>query len=51
MTVTNQRNGRSVRVKINDNGPFVRGRIIDLSTAAARVLGFIVAGTAPVCIN
>jgi rare lipoprotein A len=38
--VTNKSNGRSVVVTINDRGPFVRGRIIDLSPAAARVLGF-----------
>jgi rare lipoprotein A len=38
--VTNDRNGRSVVVRINDRGPFVRGRIIDLMPAAARALGF-----------
>jgi rare lipoprotein A len=38
--VTNKSNGRSVVVRINDRGPFVRGRIIDLTPAAARVLGF-----------
>ena len=38
--VTNQHSGRSVVVRINDRGPFVRGRIIDLSPAAARALGF-----------
>ena len=38
--VTNQRNGRSVVVTINDRGPFVRGRVIDLTPAAARELGF-----------
>jgi rare lipoprotein A len=38
--VTNQSSGRSVVVRINDRGPFVRGRIIDLSPAAARALGF-----------
>ncbi len=37
--VTNKRNGRSVVVRINDRGPFVRGRIIDLSPAAARAIG------------
>ena len=37
--VTNKSNGRSVIVTINDRGPFVRGRIIDVSPAAARVLG------------
>jgi len=38
--VTNKSNGHSVVVTINDRGPFVRGRIIDLSPAAARALGF-----------
>lgn len=38
--VTNLRNGRSVVVRINDRGPYVRGRIIDLSRAAASQLGF-----------
>ncbi len=37
--VTNSRNGRSVVVVINDRGPFIRGRIIDLSPAAARAIG------------
>jgi rare lipoprotein A len=44
LKVTNLRNGRSVVVRINDRGPFVRGRIIDLSRAAAGELGFIGAG-------
>jgi rare lipoprotein A len=44
--VTNRRNGRSVTVRINDRGPFVRGRVIDLTPAGARVLGF--SGLAPV---
>jgi len=38
--VTNVQNGRSVVVRINDRGPFTRGRVIDLSSAAARALGF-----------
>ncbi len=38
--VTNDRTGRSVVVRINDRGPFVRGRIIDLTPAAARAIGF-----------
>jgi rare lipoprotein A len=37
--VTNSRNGRSTVVTINDRGPFIRGRIIDLSPAAARAIG------------
>jgi rare lipoprotein A len=44
--VTNRRNGRSVVVRINDRGPFVRGRVIDVTPTAARVLGF--SGLAPV---
>jgi rare lipoprotein A len=46
--VTNLENDRSVVVRINDRGPFIRGRIIDLSYAAARVLGLIGPGTARV---
>jgi rare lipoprotein A len=42
--VTSLSNGRSVRVRINDRGPYVGGRIIDLSEAAARELGMIAAG-------
>ena len=42
--VTSLTNGRSVRVRINDRGPYVGGRIIDLSEAAARRLGLIAAG-------
>jgi peptidoglycan lytic transglycosylase len=38
--VTNKTNGRSVVVRINDRGPFTRGRIIDVTPAAARQLGF-----------
>jgi rare lipoprotein A len=47
--VTNKKNGRSVTVRINDRGPFIRGRIIDLTPAAARQLGF--SGLAPVTVN
>ena len=42
--VTNLENGREVVVRINDRGPFVAGRIIDLSEAAAEKLGMIAAG-------
>ena len=38
--VTHQRSGRSAVVRINDRGPFVRGRVIDVTPAAARALGF-----------
>jgi rare lipoprotein A len=44
--VTNKSNGRSVVVRINDRGPFVRGRVIDLTPAGAHALGF--SGLAPV---
>jgi len=46
--VTNLNNGRSVIVRINDRGPFIRGRVIDLSVAAARVIGMLESGVAPV---
>jgi rare lipoprotein A len=46
--VTNLHNGRSVIVRINDRGPFIRGRVIDLSAAAARVIGILNSGVAPV---
>ena len=46
--VTNLENGKSVEVKINDRGPFVEGRIIDLSRAAARVLDMLKTGIAKV---
>jgi rare lipoprotein A len=47
--VTNKRNGRTVMVRINDRGPFKRGRIIDLTPAAARQLGM--DGLAPVTVS
>ncbi len=46
--VTNLNNGRSVIVRINDRGPFVRGRVIDLSRGAASVIGLVNSGVAPV---
>lgn len=46
--VTNLRNGRDVVVRINDRGPFVKGRIIDLSIGAAKELGILKSGTARV---
>lgn len=39
LRVTNLRTGKSVVVRINDRGPFIRGRVIDLSLGAARVIG------------
>lgn len=49
--VTNQKNGRSVSVRINDRGPYWGGRIIDLSKTAARHLGMLASGVADVCIT
>lgn len=46
--VTNLNNGRSVIVRINDRGPYARGRVIDVSAAAANSLGMINTGVAPV---
>lgn len=46
--VINLQNGRSVDVRINDRGPFIRGRVIDLSRAAARQIDMIQAGVVPV---
>lgn len=46
--VINLENGKSVMVRINDRGPFVKGRIIDLSYAAAKKIDMIEKGTAPV---
>lgn len=48
LDVTNLDNGRRVRVRLNDRGPFVSGRIIDLSKGAAEQLGFVGKGTARV---
>ena len=47
--VTNRNNGRSVVVRINDRGPFIRGRVLDLSKAAAQNIGMVSSGTAKVC--
>jgi len=49
--VVDQRTGKSIQVTINDRGPFVKGRIIDLSKAAATKLGFRNAGHTKVCIE
>ena len=46
--VTNQRNGRSVKVTVNDRGPHVKGRIVDVSKKAARQLDIVEAGVVPV---
>ncbi|HEU4985770.1 MAG TPA: septal ring lytic transglycosylase RlpA family protein [Rhizobiaceae bacterium] len=49
--VTNRRNGKTVVVRINDRGPFIKGRVIDLSKAAAAKLGFIRAGHTKICLQ
>ena len=48
LEVTNLQNGKSVKVRVIDRGPFVGGRIIDLSKAAARQIDLIGPGVAPV---
>jgi len=48
LKVTNLRNGKSVVVRVNDRGPFVRGRILDLSLGAARVIGIAGRGVAKI---
>jgi rare lipoprotein A len=48
--VTNRRNGHAVVVRINDRGPFTRGRVIDLTPAAARQIGF-GSGVTPVSLD
>ena len=49
--VTNLKNGKSIKLIINDRGPFVKGRIIDLSYKAARKLDFVNQGTTKVRID
>jgi|SRR5437016_2957480 len=49
LTVTHA--GRSIQCRVNDRGPFVRGRIIDLSVSAARALGMMHAGVAAVSVQ
>ena len=51
VVVTNVRNGRSVTVRINDRGPSISGRMIDVSKATARALGFVGAGTTTVTLT
>ena len=51
LKVTNPSNGKSVIVRVTDRGPYVRGRIIDLSIRAAREIGIIAQGIAPVVVE
>ena len=51
VTVTNLTNGRSVKVRINDRGPFVKGRMIDLSKKAAKKIDMVNAGVVNVQIR
>jgi rare lipoprotein A len=51
LTVTNRHNGKRVSVRVNDRGPFVSARIIDISRAAAEQLDMLVTGTAPVLVE
>ena len=49
--VRNLKNGRSVVVRINDRGPFIKGRVIDLSRGAANEIGMVSSGTASVRVS
>ena len=51
LTITNKQNMKQVTIRVNDRGPFVSSRIIDLSMAAAEVLDMINTGTAPVIVE
>ena len=51
LKVTNPANGQSVIVRVTDRGPYVRGRIIDLSVRAAKEIGIIAQGIAPVVVE
>jgi rare lipoprotein A len=51
LVITNQHNNKKVTVRVNDRGPFVAARIIDVSRAAADQLDMIVTGTAPVLVE
>jgi rare lipoprotein A len=48
LQVTNLRNGKTVLVRVNDRGPFIRGRILDLSLGAAKVIGLNNSGIAKI---
>lgn len=49
--ITDKKSGRSIIVRINDRGPFIKGRIIDLSKGAAQKLGFGKRGHVKVCLE
>lgn len=49
--VTVSYQGRSIRCRVNDRGPFVKGRVIDVSTSAAKALGMIDAGVVMVSLG
>ena len=49
--VTNPKNGKSVTVRINDRGPFIKGRFLDLSENAAKMIGIKSKGVAKVCLK
>lgn len=51
LKVTNTQTGKSVQVRVNDRGPFVKGRIIDLSSSAFKAIASLNAGVAPVRIQ
>ncbi|MBI2335899.1 MAG: septal ring lytic transglycosylase RlpA family protein [Deltaproteobacteria bacterium] len=51
LKVTHQNNGKTVMVVVNDRGPFVKRRIVDLSYAAAKQIGMLRSGTAPVSLQ
>jgi rare lipoprotein A len=51
LQVTNLENGRIVEVRVNDRGPYVAGRVLDLSHGAARVLDMVERGVVPVRID
>lgn len=51
LKVTNKRNGKEVVVRVTDRGPYIRGRVVDLSMAAARELGMVSMGVAPVTVE
>jgi rare lipoprotein A len=51
LRVTNVRNGRFVTVRVNDRGPFVRGRVVDLTLAAAEALGMVNEGVTEVTLD